>query len=183
MAIGFCNVVGAKFVETAMAAAHAMDHQKRTARLQNEALWATSVTTLINRILSESDNRKVKEASSLPESIDDLYNLEIPISVIQSLSKDKLALAALQSLDVELVDAETLGDLLDPDNGGSVRIIEFVEGVNRLRGVPRRGDIISMDLMLRSIQRAMGDLKDELRTFCSQYKTTACEDWAARTTA
>merc|ERR1712079_665992 len=59
---------------------------------------------------------------------------------------------AISNLDINTDEISYLSDILDPDNGGSVGMLELVDGLRRLRGDPRRGDIIAVDLMLRSLQ-------------------------------
>merc|ERR1712196_510661 len=56
-------------------------------------------------------------------------------------------------------DAEVVARLVDPDNGGLFSITDFCQSIVRLRGVPRRGDIICIDLMLRSVQHDITELK------------------------
>merc|ERR1712060_928935 len=74
---------------------------------------------------------------------------------------------ALKDLEIDECDHKYMFDILDNDNTGSLTLFEFMDGLRRLRGNPRRSDIISVDLMVRDIQ-AMTRQIWELQ--CSQYE-------------
>merc|ERR1712232_1534584 len=69
------------------------------------------------------------------------------------------ARTALLNLDICEEDHEHLHDILDPDNGGTIGVLDLLDGLARLRGEPRRSDIITIDLMVRSLQQSLGDLQ------------------------
>merc|ERR1712124_104234 len=92
------------------------------------------------------------QPEKLSEDVDSIYRLEVPCSVIDQLCHDPDALQALEQLEIARDDQYYLSDILDPDHGGSIQVIELIEGLGRLRGRPRRSNIICVDLMLRSIQ-------------------------------
>merc|ERR1719326_1255304 len=60
---------------------------------------------------------------------------------------------ALDELDINPDDHEKLFDILDSDNTGAMFVNEVLDGIARLRGEPRRSDIVCVDLMVRSIQK------------------------------
>jgi len=64
----------------------------------------------------------------------------------------------LIALDIDPDDHQYLSDILDPDNSGKIGIAELIDGLKRLRGGPRRSDIVSVDLMIRSLQQMVLDL-------------------------
>merc|ERR1712061_118271 len=70
------------------------------------------------------------------------------------------AIQALNDLDIESHDHKYLADILDPDNNGSIRIVEFIDGLKRLRGEPRRSDIVAVDLMIRSLHQKITDISN-----------------------
>merc|ERR1712050_708623 len=92
------------------------------------------------------------EPLSLSGAITDVMNLSCPIEVMQKLVQEEEAVEALDNLDIDPGDHPYLADILDPDQSGSIGIIELVDGLKRLRGEPRRSDIVTVDLMVRSLQ-------------------------------
>merc|ERR1739847_152363 len=86
------------------------------------------------------------------DNLEEIHALDVPSYVIDMLCEDEGAVQALEALDIGRDDHKYLSDILDPDQGGTIRVVEFVEGLRRLRGDPRRSDLIACDLMLRSLQ-------------------------------
>jgi len=161
VSLGMCNVISSIFVESTMTAAIKMKQATKHKRLSDVRLWTTSTAQLIKRIMQFAGYNF--QCPLQPEDVDIMYEVEIPLEIMEELISDAKAQEALASLDVEPADAEFLGSLLDPDNGGSLRIIEIVDGVGRLRGEPRRGDQLTVDLMLRSLQRTVYEFIQEVK--------------------
>jgi len=86
------------------------------------------------------------------DKVDAIYDMVIPCSVIDALCQDDQAVTVLECLEIDPDDQYYLSDVVDPDHNGSVKVIEIVEGITKLRGEPRKSDMICLDLMLRSIQ-------------------------------
>lgn len=161
--IGLFNVISAIFVESTMLAAMSLETTKRRARLADKRLWCTRLTVLIRRLLAASPDHEIPEKMS--ECIEELYEIDLPGSIISEFVKDPQAISALDDLEIDPEDHEFLSDILDPDNSGSVGLFEFVDGLRRLRGVPRRSDIVAVDLMVRSIQKHLLDVEGMVRQF------------------
>jgi len=155
--IGLFNVISAIFVESTMAAAEALATGKKQARLADKMLWDTRITTLVKRIMDISPDHAIPGRMS--ESVEEIYALDVRGAVIDEVVMDPTAKQALDDLDIDPHDHNFLSDILDPDNGGSIGVGEFVDGLRRLRGDPRRSDIITIDLMVRSIQKTLKDLE------------------------
>jgi len=156
--IGLFNVISAIFVESTMVAAQACESAKKRSRLSDERRWNTRICTLIKRLMLWSP-----EHGSIPgkmsDAIEDIYAVDVGCSVIDLVVKDPEAIQALNDLDIDPEDHKYLADILDPDNGGSIRVCELIDGLRRLRGDPRRSDIVTVDLMIRSIQMQVGDIQ------------------------
>jgi len=161
--IGLFNVISAIFVESTMVAAMKLENTKRRQRLANRKLWVTRICTLIRQLLKTSPDHEVPEVMS--EAVDDLLEIDLPAEIINEFVKDPIAIEALNDLEIDQEDHEYLSDILDPDNSGSVGINEFIDGLRRLRGVPRRSDIVSVDLMVRSIQQRVCDIQTKVSSF------------------
>jgi len=162
--IGLFNVISAIFVESTLEAAQALHLQKKKARLQDETLWCNNVSLLVKRLLylHEGIGMDVK----MTDIVDEIYELDVPCSQIDDLSRDPVAIQALNALDIVPEDRDYLSDILDPDNGGTINVIELVEGLRRLRGEPRRSDIVTVNLMLRSLQHDIASVHE----LCEQSK-------------
>eukprot|EP00445_Apocalathium_hangoei_P038857 CAMPEP_0203949944 /NCGR_PEP_ID=MMETSP0359-20131031/84221_1 /ASSEMBLY_ACC=CAM_ASM_000338 /TAXON_ID=268821 /ORGANISM="Scrippsiella Hangoei, Strain SHTV-5" /LENGTH=615 /DNA_ID=CAMNT_0050882019 /DNA_START=125 /DNA_END=1972 /DNA_ORIENTATION=- len=146
--IGLFNVISAIFVETTMAAAMQLQHNKKEHRLRDQKLWNTRITTLVRCIMEVSGMLTIDGRMS--DAVEQIYGLEVV--------KTKEGAQALLDLDINSGDHPYLSDLLDPDNGGTIPISEFIDGIRRLRGDPRRSDIVLIDLMIRDIQKQIGEI-------------------------
>jgi hypothetical protein len=149
--VGLFNVLSAVFVESTMASAAALASKKKKARLADQALWVTRINTIIKRILVISPDYEM--SGRLSEQISDVHNLNVPSHIIDLLGEDPEAKQALEDLDINADDHDRLSTVLDPDNSGGISTVELLEGLQKLRGDPRRSDIVTVDLMLRAVQR------------------------------
>merc|ERR1711920_449360 len=68
-------------------------------------------------------------------------------------------LGALDIPDEEQLD---LFETLDIDGGGTLDLDELVQGVHKLRGDARRGDIVSVSLMVRAVQEDVQNLQSSM---------------------
>merc|ERR1719491_1513396 len=156
--IGIFNVISAIFVESTMHAATSLDQERKAARLADEVRWSTSISTLIREVIRKNASKNVNPSSDLTQQVDEVFATEVNGADIDEVVKEGLAIEALNALDICPEDHKYLSDILDPDNTGIVPIRDFVDGLRRLRGDPRRSDIVSVDLMIRSLQVVIGDL-------------------------
>jgi len=150
------NVISAMFVESTMTAAAALQQEKRIARMKDERLLSSTITFLIKKILYYSPEHEVPE--SMMESLDKIINDEVPLSVVDVTIQDPEVKQALDRLDIDPQDHERLADIFDPDNGGTVELLDVATGLNSLRSDPRRSDIVCVDLMIRSVQQVLREI-------------------------
>jgi len=167
VAIGLFNVISAIFVQSTLDSAAEIAASKRRAKLDNEEHWATNFVAFLKPLLlhctweklTEHDIHNLDSGEATLELIDAILATEIPRSVIDEVVReDKVAQKALNNLDIDHSDHRYLSDILDPDNGGTVSAREMVDGLKRLRGDPRRSDIITVDLMLRAMQEKVDEI-------------------------
>lgn len=154
--IGLFNVISAIFVESTMAAAQKMAQEKKRKRHADEHLLASRVTRLITCILKHSEHGGLHH--KFTESVDELFEIEVARSVIDEAIQDPVAKEILDDLDISPQDRTRLSDIFDPDNGGTISLAHVAAGIRRLRGEPRRSDIVCVDLMIRSMQVQMSDV-------------------------
>jgi len=161
--IGLFNVISAIFVDTVGVHFHNVQVARKKERLSDQMRWCTNIWILIRRLLALQDLDGVTVTGKLSDSITILYGIEVTCEVVDRLASDPEALVALEALDISPQDCEVLSDILDPDNNGSVTIIDMVEGLGHLRGVPRRSDTVTVNLMLRSLQNSHVQFEERLK--------------------
>merc|ERR1719203_1931641 len=139
-----------------MAAATSLETEKKKRRMSDEKLWSTRMATLIERLIFVAG---VDCEGRFMDSIEKLRDIAVEKRVIHQMVLDPIAISALEDLDIDREEHSSLADLMDPDNGGTIPVIDFVEAIRRLRGQPRRSDIVGIDLMVRSVQATVGDIQ------------------------
>merc|ERR1712066_72836 len=100
----------------------------------------------------------------LSDSVHHLGQLVITKETLDEVVQHPEAIRALELLDIHRGDHEFLSDILDPDNSGSVSVLEMVDGIRRLRGEPRRSDIVCVDLMMRAMQVTLEGISDSVNS-------------------
>jgi len=163
--IGIFNVISAIFVESTMASAAEMAMEKQRARFQDPKRWAENFMQLLAALLEhvwpkDDDLREALSRGRLTGPLlDRLQKEEISRELFDFvIQTDGNAQRALQELDIPKADHRFLSDILDPDNSSTIGIFELIDGLQRLRGDPRRSDIIAVDLMIRATQLKIDDL-------------------------
>jgi hypothetical protein len=160
LTIGFFNVISAIFVDGVMAAAAEANAKKQQERLSSETRKSVNVATIIEQVLAAS--------GQTPKDYSTCADIEVDRSFIDQCAsedpaiQDPLVKEALHRLDIDPHDHAKLSDILDPDHGGTIAIHDLVNGLSALRGQPRRSDIVSVNLMIRSLQDRLEELFDKL---------------------
>eukprot|EP00929_Paragymnodinium_shiwhaense_P019521 TRINITY_DN13271_c0_g5_i1.p1 TRINITY_DN13271_c0_g5~~TRINITY_DN13271_c0_g5_i1.p1 ORF type:complete len:638 (-),score=169.11 TRINITY_DN13271_c0_g5_i1:78-1991(-) len=150
IAVGVFNVINAIFVESTMAKAEQLQREKKKERFANFELWSTNIFALVTRLIACAE---MEVPDSLSESIDHVMEMQVPREAIDLLVEDEEAAECLRRLDIDQDDHPLLADIFDPDNGGTVTVMDLVDGIRKLRGDPRRSDIVTVDLMIRALQK------------------------------
>jgi hypothetical protein len=162
--VGLFNVIAAIFVESTMAAANKLSAQKKSQRLSDEELWAKNVGILIDILwLKDTEIDNKDQGEKLSERLADVAKLDLPCSDFQEAALTPEACQALLNLDICEEDHTHIADILDPDNGGTICVLDMMDGLSRLRGEPRRSDIVTIDLMVRSLQEVIGELHKDIK--------------------
>jgi hypothetical protein len=151
MTIGLFNVISAIFVDSTMAAAATLNEKKRQDRLADERLWSTNTAVLIRRVLSLCPQYNIP-SGKLSSAIDSILHIQISRTIMEEAVEDPVARNALDRLDIDPHDHDKLAEILDPDHTGTMTVLDIVNGLRQLRGEPRRSDIVSVALMIRSLQ-------------------------------
>jgi hypothetical protein len=156
--IGLFNVISAIFVDGAMSAAAAAEEKRKQACLASETLMSDNVSTLIKLMIASIPELGVIDKMSDDDAMEKILSLEVDRKVLDKVVEEPAAVEALNALDIDPHDHDKLSDIFDPDHGGTVGVLDLVNGLQRLRGDPRRSDIISVNLMIRSMQDKIEDI-------------------------
>jgi len=105
-----------------------------------------------NRKTEREEDSAVSE-TSLSDEFEQVSKLSYGPRAIDKWVMDPKVKHALDALDIDPQDHDKLSDILDPQNDGQVPVLDLIDGIRRLRGFPRRSDIVCIDLMIRELQK------------------------------
>jgi hypothetical protein len=141
-----CNVVAAVFVESAMqSSAHDRELQ-------------------IREQLKDSQDYCLKMMAVFEEMDEDGTGTLSEDEFLSHLDDDRVQ-AYFNSMKLDVSDAASLFKLLDVDRSGSVEIMEFIEGCQKLKGESRTLDMHLMRYELHSIRLELHDLYEKFGKF------------------
>lgn len=156
--IGLFNVISAMYVERVISASNADEQSQKSRRLADEHLLASRIAVLTKLIL-ESMGQSSKRMS---QKVDTIMSLEVTMEVFKTVISDPVAASALDDLDIPREDHLNLFDILDSDKSGGLHFEELLVGIEKLRGEPRRSDLVAMDLMVRSMLSKVDEILELL---------------------
>jgi len=165
MTFGLFNVIVSIYVENTVQAAKYNELSLKHKRLQDEEMFTEKVKELLDLVwfvkhkhfdktgmaMGSEGSVAAAHFSRLPNK-DQMLNMEIDPKFFSELCTNARFRDILGDLDVSEEDQLGLFDTLDVDGGGTLDLQEMMLGIAKLRGDPRRADIISVGLTLRSVQ-------------------------------
>lgn len=154
MSFGLFNVIVAIYVENTVAAAKSNEMIQRQRRLEDRARFAEKVINLVHFLWRQQ--------------YDDVGHFEIHTAMGMELDEDFFQTFVgmpefhmlLEDLDIPSEDHKDLFEICDADGSGVVSMAELVSGVRRLRGDPRRSDLVYVMLRIRQLLTEVQDLKE-----------------------
>lgn len=149
ISVGVFNVIASIFVESTMSAALAVKDGRKHERMNDETLWNENISMLVRKFF-EYVGCDVE--NGVYDRLQEFSKMLISQQTFSAFINDKAVIKALEKLEIGSEDHKYLFDILDNDNTGEITVTQLSDGVERLRGDPRRSDIICVDLMVRSIQ-------------------------------
>lgn len=147
--IGLFNVIAAIFVESTMQAAYSLQILRKVERMNDPLLWSAKLSIIITKLF---EHNGTEISGNIAADLRDLSIVPVEEEQFRIFIQDEEVVKALDELEIDAADHKYLFDILDNDNTGSILVTQLVDGLQRLRGDPRRSDIITVDLMIRSIQ-------------------------------
>eukprot|EP00927_Polykrikos_kofoidii_P085953 TRINITY_DN9487_c1_g1_i1.p1 TRINITY_DN9487_c1_g1~~TRINITY_DN9487_c1_g1_i1.p1 ORF type:complete len:653 (-),score=75.29 TRINITY_DN9487_c1_g1_i1:44-2002(-) len=145
MTFGLFNVIIALYVENTVAAAKYNQMVLKHHRLQNDQVFKEKAKELLDLVVSISRDLEIDHDGVDPLSI------RISADFFEELCEHSRFRDILCELDVAEENQTDLFETLDVDGGGTLDAFELINGINKLRGDPRRADVISVGLTLRSM--------------------------------
>eukprot|EP00927_Polykrikos_kofoidii_P056356 TRINITY_DN5049_c0_g1_i1.p1 TRINITY_DN5049_c0_g1~~TRINITY_DN5049_c0_g1_i1.p1 ORF type:complete len:634 (-),score=94.72 TRINITY_DN5049_c0_g1_i1:41-1942(-) len=143
------NVIVAIYVENTVEAARCQAIAWQQSRLQDEYFFASRARELLQIITSTNTDTNV-DSADIP--MNTLLACTISEEAFVELCSRKRVREILCELDIAEEDQLGLFETLDVDENGILDMEEFLVGISKLRGSPRRADIIGILLTLRSLQ-------------------------------
>jgi len=160
LGLGLFNVISAIFVEKTMMAAVKDEKVEKAKRLLDENLWVTRIAKLLRAIMRHADP---EWDGKLSEDVDSILEVSLSDKEFSALVQDSDAAKALDELDVSREDWQYLSRILDPESRKVWAVSDIIRGIWALRGDPPRSDIVTVDLLVRSLQSKVADLAKELQ--------------------
>jgi hypothetical protein len=157
--IGLFNVIAAIFVESTLDSARDLQISRKTERMNDTFLWTSRMALLVQKLFSYNGTEL---EGGLHSGLSAVSSVTIGEHVFDRFILDQEVVKALNDLEIDAADHKYLFDILDNDNTGTIVVSQLVDGLTRLRGDPRRSDIICVDLMVRDMQSKLNMLVDKM---------------------
>jgi len=157
---GLFNIIAAIFLERTMEYAAERTAMKRQRRLEDDKLWFTNVSRLLTMVQNymEDSDATMGHKNSLA-SFRRLRSFRFTKDVLDRIVKeDNEAQLILAQLDIDPEDHIHLPDIADMNNSGIITGSDLILALQRLRGPARHGEIVTVDLMIRSLQMKIDDV-------------------------
>jgi len=152
---GIFNLIMATFVDNAISAARRNEVTRMKSRLLDTDRQTQKTSQLVHKLWKrQQENLPEDERSSRFEGIS-VVNCLIEKDVFEETLNDMEVQHLLEDLDIAEEDRMGLFDVLDADGGGTLQLFELITGVLKLRGEPRRSDIVQVGLIVRCLQEKL----------------------------
>eukprot|EP00927_Polykrikos_kofoidii_P019744 TRINITY_DN19254_c0_g5_i1.p1 TRINITY_DN19254_c0_g5~~TRINITY_DN19254_c0_g5_i1.p1 ORF type:complete len:628 (-),score=74.83 TRINITY_DN19254_c0_g5_i1:49-1932(-) len=161
--VGLLNVIVAMYVEKTTSASKQNDLVVKQRRLQDSAFFEEKTQELLEIVFDMVGSRGSTQDTSF-------LSTKVSADDFDELCKSKRFREILCELDVAAEDQEDLFDTLDVDVGGWLDAEELIMGISKLRGDPRRADVISVSLSLRSLQVSFQHFVTDVRSFMKSHE-------------
>merc|ERR1712232_485690 len=166
MTFALFNVIVAIFVENTLAAAKGNDVLKKRQRNQDEAHWAERTQELVHTIIRIQKRLlcgDVHHAEGIENLTKEAGTLTITKSFFKDLIEEEEFVERLRELDIADEDIPDLFDTFDADDSGTLTVIELLKGIKKLRGDPRRSDVIAVSLVVTSIHDLVMEQNESIK--------------------
>jgi len=152
---GIFGLIMATFVGNALSAARRNEMIRMKNRLMDTNRQVTKTSQLVYKLWK---NQKIAFPDDKHNSFFEhgsAVNSPIARAVFDKTMMDPDTQQLLMDLDVAEEDCMGLFDVLDAGGEGTLQLFELITGVLKLRGEPRRSDVVQVGLMIRSLQERL----------------------------
>jgi len=151
---GIFNLIMATFVDNALSAARRNEMIRMKTRLMDTDRQVKKTSRLVYK-LWKNQQMELGDDEIQHFNHNEAVNCIITKDVFEETLNDDEAQQLLEDLDVAEEDRMGLFDVLDADGGGTLQLLELIMGVLKLRGEPRRSDIVQVGLIVRCLQEKL----------------------------
>jgi len=160
-AFGLFNVIVAIYVENIVASVKKNDSIQQRRRLNDMQRLDSLMIQLVKAFVQFSEDEG-DVAADRSQGIKQAARVKVTRTVFDECIGMPEVHDILNKLDIAEDDRLDLFDVLDADQSGALTLGEIVEGLKKLRGEPRRSDIVSNGLLVRQLQRQAVKTRDDL---------------------
>lgn len=157
MTFGLFNVIVAIYVENTLAAAKSNELKIKEGRLRDFEVFKSKALELAMLIYSFKQGTSVATILTEQPEWQTIVDMEITRSEFETICRDPGFCDLLSELDITPENQKDLFDTLDSDRGGSLDILEIIDGISKLRGDARKSDVVSILLSCRHITELLGE--------------------------
>jgi hypothetical protein len=153
---GLFNVIIAIYVENIIVAARSKEAAVRQERYGDvermNLLLAEVIHEFVTHFTIETWNKAERRTVN---NADWLASLEITKEIFDEVMNKETIHRIFDDLDIPYEERLDLFEILDADSSGSLGLGEITSGLKKLRGPPRRSDVIANGLTTRAMQQKM----------------------------
>eukprot|EP00415_Alexandrium_ostenfeldii_P001564 UN1564 len=167
---GIFNLIMATFVDSALSTARRNESIRMRSRLKDGKREKALTSQLVHKLL-KCHNRALPEEDRLDlDDFEEVVYTKISKEVFDKAMCDEAAQHLLEELDIPEGDRTGLFDVLDADGGGTLQLDEIIGGIVKLRGDPRRSDVIHVGLVLHILQEQVARLEEGIHAQVQELK-------------
>mmetsp|Transcript_56803 Transcript_56803/g.178402 ORF Transcript_56803/g.178402 Transcript_56803/m.178402 type:complete len:743 (-) Transcript_56803:104-2332(-) len=180
MTFGLFNVIVAIYVENTVSAAKFNDLHVKRLRLKDREYFAQKAQELLKLIWHfHCEARAIAGDDVESFSEEEANKIKMTQEFFEGLCQDKNFTDLLRDLDVSEEDQLDLFETLDVEGRGTIDLMNLIIGIGKLRGEARKADIISVGLLVRSIQLKLSQLDSRIAPLEAKRKSAKAVSWAA----
>jgi len=157
MTVGLYNVIVAVYVENTLAAAKCNELKIKEARDRDYGVFREKSLEMAMLIYSNINSVSIVKLLQDEVPWPQICNMEVSHKQFSEICQDQNFCDLLAELDIAPENQGDLFDTLDSDRGGTLDITEIIDGISKLRGNPKKSDVISVLLSVRHVTELLNE--------------------------
>jgi len=155
MTFGLFNVIVAIYVENTVSAARFNDLFVKRERLRDRKYFENKAQALLKMIWNSyyKNDPEMEEVEAF--NLEAAGKLNLSQEFFEELCAKHDFVDILRDLDISEDDQRDLFETLDVEGRGCIDLTDLIMGIGKLRGQARKADVVSMGLLLRSLQHKL----------------------------